>query len=276
MTAFHIRVKYIWFSGKPICWCNFNNLRLTLALTVDDANYFCHCGPSCHLLCKMLSYRTCSSGHILYNAPGARPSHHHQPHLPFLGKTEQRRFTSFRSILIQPFRGGRKWKHLTSAFTPGSHSGLGARTGGIYGEVSFVQSVLSLLTSPWRPTSQLQGPQTCSSYPHPAYRLVSPRGSGTTAIVPQLSSLSPKYSDLNELGACFPVLSTHFIESVTNQGSYRAFPRTYPSCVLHLTLSVENTSLWGLPWTSKSKFNQRSDKMQKESKAVMQDKIITV
>ena len=116
MTAFHIHVKHIWFSGKPIYWCNLNNFRLTLALTVDDANYFCHCGPSYHLLRKMLSYRTCSSGHILYNASSSRPSQLDQPQLPFLGKMEQRGFTSFQSILIQPFRGCRKWKHLTNAF----------------------------------------------------------------------------------------------------------------------------------------------------------------
>ena len=113
-------------------------------------------------------------------------------------------------------------------------------------------------------------------YTHTAYSLVFPRGSGTTAIVPQLSSLSPKYSELNELGAYFPVLSTYFIESITNQSPHRAFPRTDPSHVLHLPLSVENISLLGLPWASKNKFNQRSDKMQKERKAVKQDKIIIV
>ena len=111
---------------------------------------------------------------------------------------------------------------------------------------------------------------------HTAYSLDFPRGSGTTATVPQLYSLSPKYSELNELGAYFPVLSTHFIESVTNQGPYRAFSRTYPSRVLHLPLSVENISLLGLPWASKNKFNQRSDKMKQERKTVKQDKIIIV
>ena len=94
-------------------------MRLTLALTADDVNYFCHCGPSYHLLCKMLSYRTCSSGHILCSAPSACPSHLHQPQLPFLGKMEQRGFTSFQSILIQPFRGCRNRKHLTNAFNLG-------------------------------------------------------------------------------------------------------------------------------------------------------------
>ena len=72
----------------------------------------------------------------------------------------------------------------------------------------------------------------------------------------------------------FPTFPFSSHRGVTEQG----FPKqTRPPHVLCLPLVCKkNLSFLGLPQIPKNKFNQRSEKMQKERKTVKQDKIIIV
>lgn len=124
-------------------------------LTVEGANCFCHCGSSCHLICKMLCCRrsplwACSLCCSKYSSASLLPAPD-----SFLSKIEQRGPTSFQFTFMSPFRWYRKWKRLTDVFNHwGFYGGPAARLGSVCGRSVFPSHA-------WVRWLSWAGPQPC-------------------------------------------------------------------------------------------------------------------
>lgn len=139
----------------------------------------------CYLIAKCCPAEGLLSGHVPSHSPASNSSS---------TKREQRKPAAFRFTPMPPFKGYRKQNHVTDSAQPLGLPQLPVASPGSGGDEVRVPSQACAWGLPCDAQGHGLRGLLCTQV---ACSLLSP-GSGTTAL-PQLPSLSPKYSEVNEL-----------------------------------------------------------------------------